>query len=204
MSGTTTNYGWTYPSSTDYVKDGASAMQTIATGIDTTLYTINAGSAKVGMHLLNTTAFTSQSSVSITNIFNSTYDNYHIELRLDVSTPATILLRMGNGGVFNSSNNYGYGGYLSANTSSSGTFGGGVGSGFNLGEALTQFTSSINLLSPNLTKNTNANYHGSSDAYYAWNYAGGMTVSTAYTDLGLVITSGNMTGTISVYGYRKS
>lgn len=35
MAGTTTYLGITYPTSTDYVKDGASAMQTIATGFDT-------------------------------------------------------------------------------------------------------------------------------------------------------------------------
>lgn len=35
MSGTTTNNGWTYPTSTDLVKDGASAIQTLATGVDT-------------------------------------------------------------------------------------------------------------------------------------------------------------------------
>ena len=34
MSGTTTFYGVTYPSSTDYVKDGAVAIQTVATGFD--------------------------------------------------------------------------------------------------------------------------------------------------------------------------
>lgn len=37
MAGTTTNFGWTYPTNTDYVKDGATAMQTIATSIDTSL-----------------------------------------------------------------------------------------------------------------------------------------------------------------------
>ena len=34
MAGTTTYYGISYPTSTDYVKDGATAMQTIATGFD--------------------------------------------------------------------------------------------------------------------------------------------------------------------------
>ena len=34
MSGVTTFYGVTYPSSTDYVKDGATAIQTVATGFD--------------------------------------------------------------------------------------------------------------------------------------------------------------------------
>jgi hypothetical protein len=34
MAGTTTNLGLTYPTSTDYVYQGATAMQTIADGID--------------------------------------------------------------------------------------------------------------------------------------------------------------------------
>ena len=34
MSGTTTYFGVTYPTSTDYVKDGATAIQTVATGFD--------------------------------------------------------------------------------------------------------------------------------------------------------------------------
>jgi len=34
MAGTTTYYGITYPTSTDYVKDGATAIQTVATGFD--------------------------------------------------------------------------------------------------------------------------------------------------------------------------
>jgi len=35
MAGTTTNNTWTYPTSTDLVKDGAAAIQTLADGIDT-------------------------------------------------------------------------------------------------------------------------------------------------------------------------
>jgi len=34
MAGTTTYYGVSYPTNTDYVKDGASAIQTVATGFD--------------------------------------------------------------------------------------------------------------------------------------------------------------------------
>jgi len=37
MAGTTTNFGITYPTSTDLVKDGATAIQTVATGFDTRL-----------------------------------------------------------------------------------------------------------------------------------------------------------------------
>jgi hypothetical protein len=41
---TTTNYGWTTPADTDLVKDGASAIRTLGTSIDTTVFT-NAGNA---------------------------------------------------------------------------------------------------------------------------------------------------------------
>jgi len=39
MAGVTTNNGWDYPTSTDYVKDGATAIQTLATDIDTSVGT---------------------------------------------------------------------------------------------------------------------------------------------------------------------
>jgi hypothetical protein len=48
MAGTTTNNGWDYPTSTDLLKDGALAIQTLATDIDTS----------VGTGLLAWTAFT--------------------------------------------------------------------------------------------------------------------------------------------------
>lgn len=34
---TTTNYGWTTPNDTDYVKNGALAMRTLGNAIDTTV-----------------------------------------------------------------------------------------------------------------------------------------------------------------------
>lgn len=41
---TTTNYGWTTPADTDLVKDGASAIRTLGSAIDTTVFN-NAGAA---------------------------------------------------------------------------------------------------------------------------------------------------------------
>lgn len=41
---TTTNYGWTTPADTDLVKDGASAIRTLGSAIDSTVFT-NAGNA---------------------------------------------------------------------------------------------------------------------------------------------------------------
>lgn len=47
MAGTTTNYAWTYPTSTDLVKDGATAIQTLATAQDTSLYNKIWGASRV-------------------------------------------------------------------------------------------------------------------------------------------------------------
>lgn len=38
---TTTNYGWTTPADTDLVKDGASAIRTLGSGVDTTVKNLN-------------------------------------------------------------------------------------------------------------------------------------------------------------------
>ncbi len=88
MATTTPNYGWDVPTSTDYVKDGATAIETLGDDIDATLYTINNGSGKVGLHLLNSTTFTSAASFSIDNVFTTTYDNYRILFEWDKASGA--------------------------------------------------------------------------------------------------------------------
>lgn len=40
---TTTNFGWTTPADTDYVKDGANAIRTLGNGIDTSLIDLKGG-----------------------------------------------------------------------------------------------------------------------------------------------------------------
>jgi hypothetical protein len=70
MATTTPNYGWDVPTSTDYVKDGATAIETLGDDIDATLYTINNGSSKVGLHYITSAALTG-GSVTITSAFNT-------------------------------------------------------------------------------------------------------------------------------------
>jgi hypothetical protein len=74
---TTTNYGWTTPDNTAYVKDGASAIRTLGSSIDTTLFTGLAGK-KSGLILLQTATLSGASAANFTNLFTSTYTNYHI------------------------------------------------------------------------------------------------------------------------------
>jgi len=78
MATTTPNYGWDVPTSTDYVKDGATAIETLGDDIDATLWTA-LGGAYPGLRLIKKqTVGTAVSSVSVTNAFSATYENYRI------------------------------------------------------------------------------------------------------------------------------
>jgi len=69
MATTTPNYGWDVPTSTDYVKDGATAIETLGDDIDATLYTINGGVLPVGLQQTLNQNFTSVSSLLLSNVF---------------------------------------------------------------------------------------------------------------------------------------
>lgn len=75
---TTTNYSWTTPDNTAYVKDGASAIRTLGSSVDTTLFTA-LGGAYPGLRLVKKqTIGTGVSTVSVTSAFSATYDAYRI------------------------------------------------------------------------------------------------------------------------------
>lgn len=74
---TTTNYGWTTPDNTDLVKDGALAIRTLGSAIDTSMNTA-LGTKKAGLVLLNTTSFSGVATQTINSVFSATYDTYQI------------------------------------------------------------------------------------------------------------------------------
>lgn len=77
---TTTNYSWTTPDNTAYVKDGASAIRTLGSSVDTTLFTA-LGGAYPGLRLIKKqTIGSAVSSVTVTGAFSAAYDNYRIIL----------------------------------------------------------------------------------------------------------------------------
>lgn len=92
---TTSNYSWNTPDDTSLVKDGASAIRTLGSSVDTTLFTINNGSARVGMHLITTATLTG-ASVTVTGAFSSAYDSYQIVIsNLRTALPQDTNIRMG-------------------------------------------------------------------------------------------------------------
>jgi len=64
MTTTTTNYGWTIPSDTDLVTNGASAMRTLGQGIDTSLVGLKGGTTG---QILSKTSGTDMAFTWITN-----------------------------------------------------------------------------------------------------------------------------------------
>ena len=78
MATTTPNYGWDVPTSTDYVADGAVAIEALGDDIDSTLYTA-LGGAYPGLRLIKSQVVGSGvASVTVTNCFSATYTNYRV------------------------------------------------------------------------------------------------------------------------------
>jgi hypothetical protein len=107
MATTTPNYGWTVPTSTDLVKDGATAIETLGDAIDASMNTA-LGTKKAGMVLLSSVAFSAVSSVSFpTNTFTATYSNYLFMFDITGSTALNVTGRLRAAGTDNTSTIYG-------------------------------------------------------------------------------------------------
>jgi hypothetical protein len=127
MATTTPNYGWAVPTSTDLVKDGATAIETLGDAIDASLVDLRGGTtgqvlrkqsntqmdfewatSSSGLTLISTTTFTGVTSVSLpADTFTSTYMNYRINFNLDSCTVGmTLTARMRVAGADNTQARY--------------------------------------------------------------------------------------------------
>ena len=205
MATTTPNYGWPVPTSTDLVKDGATAIEALGDAIDATVF-----AQASGLVLINTTSFSAVTSVSLaTNTFTSTYDNYKILFRLSTSGgTGYVQMRLRAAGTDNTTANY----------DSSGI-------GRQVNAATTSFESandtlwyvvpksaadtvavSMDLYSPKLTNNTlfTASVQGVTATYStSYNVGGIFKATTSFDSATLVSSSSTITGTYSVFGYKK-
>lgn len=202
---TTTNYGWDTPDDTDLVKDGALAMRDLGGDIDATLYTALGGNYP-GLRLVKKqTIGTGVSSVTVTNAFSATYENYKIVMNGCTSSldNNSIFLKLNNSA--GSTYNYGYN-YVTftgtqdrvfANSSSAGLFVGGTGSQANTNIVL-------DVLSPFLSIQTSAHGQNVSQGT-AWQGCGLDKNAASHTAFTLAPGAGTWTGgTIYVYGYGAS
>jgi hypothetical protein len=201
MATTTPNYGWDVPTSTDYVKDGATAIETLGDDIDATLWTA-LGGAYPGMRLVKKqTVGSAVSSVTVSNAFSATYENYRIIYSGGVGT-GTGEFNFSLGGIttlYYSQLVYGAGSSPLAAAQS------GVSSFFWAGSTLAGSAAdcTIDITSPFASK---IKTYKATLFYAALGNSVGYVNSTASaTDFTLTPTAGTLTGgTIYVYGYGAS
>lgn len=206
MATTTPNYGWDVPTSTDYVKDGATAIETLGDDIDATLWTA-LGGAYPGLRLVKKqTIGSAVTSVTVTNAFNATYENYLVKISGGVgSAQADFSIQIGNAtSAYNYSSVYtrfdtGTVEGLRANSQAEIRYAGGINT--------TNLQMNCNIDTPFLTRPTILT------AQHVVASATGLTMSTygylannnSYTDIKILASSGTLTGgTIYIYGYGAS
>ena len=208
MATTTPNYGWSVPTSTDLVKDGATAIETLGDAIDASMNTA-LGTKKAGMVLLNTTSFSGVSSISVpAGTFTATYDNYFAVFQASFATSANITLRLRAAGSDLSSALYRYAHhYVATNSDHALDVQNTISSGRVLSTNLNRPVSQITFYNPFLTAKTQFDVQsgGGRDAtvYAAAQYGSNEYDATTSVDAFTLIFSQSGTGTVSVYGFNK-
>jgi hypothetical protein len=171
----------------------------------------SAWQSPAGMTLINSTSFTAQSVVDITNVFTSEFENYKVIVAANLTTVATAAL---------------YARLLASGTASTASYQG-VRLAYNLGTGSLQNTvvetnlipmgwmpaanyhiSTMELTRPFSAANTafSGSFSGDASGAYASGgiYFGGHQVATSYNGLRIATTSSNMTGSIRIYGLRNA
>ena len=214
MATTTPNYGWDVPTSTDYVKDGATAIETLGDDIDATLKTA-LGGAYPGLRLLTAASFTTATSFSLpADTFSSTYKNYKLIVQLTALTAdADFSIRLRASGTDNSTSVYAYAmpGYTYG-ASASNSFAESQTS-WNLGEqdsGIVRYFAVMDIISPQaatLTYLTGSYNFLNKIASVSVVRTGNMqfTNATQFDSLSFISSvASSMTGTYRVYGYGES
>jgi hypothetical protein len=206
MATTTPNYGWTVPTSTDLVKDGATAIETLGDAIDASMNTA-LGTKKAGMVLLQSVAFSAVASQSINDVFSATYTNYLLVGAIKADAQRFIKFRYRVGGADNSTSNYSYQ-YLDAASgtivASRGTGGSDTALMYANADGLAGFT--CNMFNPFESERTS--YYATSNNFSGtsletWSVTTVFAATTSFTGFTIYPDAGTMTGNVSVYGYNK-
>ena len=200
MATTTPNYGWPVPTSTDYVKDGATAIEALGDAIDATVFGLGAGA----LTLINTTTFSAVATQSFNSVFSATYDHYVIKGRVTTSANNFIYFRVRSGTTDLTTSTYIRGGYY---------VGAGASVGFTAENNVTD-TSAIlastsvdygaidatifNPFSANYTQ-----YVSSGTGRFTSNFGGVVNNTTSYNGISLITGGGTISGTVSIYGVAK-
>jgi len=162
--------------------------------------------ASSGLQLISTTSFSAVSSVSINDVFSTTYDNYLILLKGDASASSpdmTFRLRVGGTDASGATDYTRPSLYNAQNSSTVANAGGAPTSsgyiGFGSSDEWATNTTFFNPFATKPTFNTWQNYGANYQLFGANRHA----LATSYTGITIIVSSGNITGEASIYGYAK-
>lgn len=209
--GSTLYYGWPTPTGDDYVKNTATYMQNLGNAADQTLGTINGGSLKpVGSNLITTQTFTTASSVAVDNCFSSTYTNYKMVIVYSAASAADIAVNLVGraGGADVTTANVWYMQSIAGNGTSITGYALSTGRVSALTSAYPTHTAqSVEVYSPFAAANTRYATQflatTSTGQTYGYCFNGMYGATTSLDGIKLLPSSGTISGTISIYGYRN-
>ena len=230
MATTTPNFGWSVPTSSDLVKNGALAIETLGDSIDASMVDLKGGTtgqvlakatgtdmdftwttpavASSGLTKIVTANFSASAAVQINQCFTSTYANYIIVLNaLGNSGGGALYLQWQTGvnTVVSSADYYGAG-WSVTNGGSTATFTNNGDTKFTLAPTVatnTRQNFTINLSNVgNSSQDANLSSLGNGSGNGIATYAGIINAAATYTGVKLS-GNGNLTGTYTVYGLAK-
>jgi hypothetical protein len=212
MATTTPNYGWDVPTSTDYVKDGATAIETLGDDIDASMFTALAGK-KAGMVLLNTTTFSAVASQTINSVFSATYDTYMVVFNTTLNSgDADHFIKLRSGVTDLSSTYYGYAASFDVAGVATNWGMNNATTGLKLGEqdnnengGNAQYILFISApFVANRSKFTWEGFYASKNGGLNQVQGGGIIYNnTSYDGMNFIASAGTFSGTVSTYGVNK-
>jgi hypothetical protein len=205
MATTTPNYGWSVPTSTDYVAQGAVAMETLGDSVDATLFTALGGNYP-GLRLVKKqTVGTSAGTVVVTSAFSAAYENYRI-IYTGGTASSTLPISVQLSGAVT---NYNYVGTAQqfGNSTVIPLVGGPGAQWDNMGRAATQGNHlNFDLFSPFVTSTTTfrSNCVDYSSGGFIISTGGVQTGTISHTGFSFTSAALMTGGTVYVYGYGAS
>jgi hypothetical protein len=154
-----------------------------------------------GMDLVNTTTFSAVSSVSLNNVFTSTYQNYLINLVVSSSGPNNIRYRWRASGTDESSANYIDAGLYVNTGSSIGGYGSGTDSFFYIADNGQPMSAALTITAPNLAQQSHV--FGVSKESGTFLVGSRFQATNVFDGFTIYTSSSTMTGTVRVYGYKN-
>jgi hypothetical protein len=158
---------------------------------------------------ITTQTFSTSTAVNIDNIFSSTYDNYLILLNINSSAAGTnaLQLRFRTSGTSNTTGNYSNTWtYNQHGTTTTGYLGSTAGSTLMYPHDITagQTSSVFDVFNPFTAFKTMLTWKANQSNYYGVSGAGQFDTTTSFDGISFFPSAGNITGTVSIYGYKKA